>query len=141
MKIRTIVVFLSTAAGIGAAPALAEPARMAVTISGIVPTICHVDLAQPTPRPAGGSFDFGTMSEFCNQSAGYRVVLHHPAGLTNASVSLGGTRVALSAGTETVIVDADGPAITARALTLDTGNTDVGADRLFLQVEPKGALF
>lgn len=141
MKARTFITLLSIAAGVGIGPALAEPARMEVTISGVVPTICYVGLAQPVPRYQGQLIDFGTMREFCNQSTGYRVVLHHPAGLADASVLLGGTRVALSPGTETVIVNADGPAITARDLTLYTGASVVGADQLFLQVEPKGALF
>jgi len=141
MKAFKAAALVSIVTGMSSSPAHAETARSEITIRGVVPTICRVDFGQSAPRAEGRTIDFGLTREFCNQGGGYRLVLRHPAGMLNASVSVGGATVVLSPGTETVILDVSGPEITSRSVTLRTGNSSIALESVSFRVEPKGAIY
>lgn len=137
-----ICVPLAFAAALAAIPTIAhaQPARMEIRISGIVPTICRVEFPS-APRSDAGAIDLGTMSEFCNQPNGYRILLRHPAGLDGATLSVGGAQIPLSPSGETVVVDSNAPAIKQNAVALSFGDEAVELSSLSFRAEAKGATF
>lgn len=138
---------LSVLAFVGAALPVAGAGaeEMSIGIVGRVRTICDVSLAGgATEALHRGDNRLGRMTELCNSVEGYRLVMEHPRGLTNAFVVIGGgRRIPLSeAATSTVIVDSDHPTYVERDLTLVLAETPAGrATSITLYAEPKGVTF
>ena len=124
--------------------AMGVPAQASNTIgiSGRVKTVCTVDLAGGSASPStNGEINLGLMTELCNNLGGYRLVLHHPAGLDQARLMISGQPVALRPNaTSTVIVDQDRPTYRQRQLLL-VGAQDMTAMNLSLEAQPKGVVF
>lgn len=114
-----------------------------LNISARVPTVCEAGLAPPAlPQFSGGANNIGTLTELCNDVAGYTITLHHPEGLTDAWVDFGDQQVLISpTATETVIVDSNEPAYRERPVRLILGQAPGGTIRLSLDAQPKGAIF
>jgi len=135
------------AAMIAMSGALATPAFAAdgvsISFSGRVPTVCRVSMASGTMQPLReGTNELGRTSELCNSEDGYRLVLNHPAGLTNAFAMVDGTPVPLSASaTSTVIVDSSEPADRQRQLALVLAAPLDDPFAISLTAEAKGAIY
>lgn len=129
-------------AGALAAPALAADG-VSISFSGRVPTVCRVSMASSTALPLReGRNELGRTAELCNSEDGYRLVLNHPAGLTNAFAVVDGTPVAISANaTSTVIVDSSEPADRQRQLALVLSAPLDDAFAISLTAEAKGAIY
>lgn len=132
------------ALAIGATPASASDGA-SLSISARVPTVCQVSVASSPSLPfQSGANNLGVMTELCNSMAGYTVTLNHPAGLTDAWVEIGSTRVPISAtATHTIIVDAASAEYRERPLRLVLSDDDMqdGAIALSIDAQPKGPVF
>ena len=141
MKINSLLTTaLVAVTALYALPASARPASVEVRLSARVPTICRVEFPQ-SARSSDQGYDLGTMSEFCNQPTGYRVVLRHPAGLSDARLIVGGSAIPLSSGSQTVVVDSDGPAIKSNAVMVEFGGAAPDVSQLSFAAEAKGATY
>jgi hypothetical protein len=127
--------FLSGHANAWGSPSLSVSAR--------VPTVCEVGLASPAlSQFNGGANNLGTLTELCNDVAGYTITLHHPEGLADAWIDLGDRQVPISStATETVIVDSNEPAYRERPVRLVLAQAPGGPIRLSLDAQPKGTIF
>lgn len=144
MMVRSLVMASATAAALGFAiiPASAEVATTSISIHGVVPTICKAQFGTAMAAAGQQTIDLGLMTRFCNDGAGYRVVLHTPVGLKGASFVHGGLRVPLSESGETVIVDSNLPEWASEAAAIDLGEGNQLNDfNLSVQTEPKGAIY
>ena len=114
-----------------------------LSIAGHVPTVCEVGIASPAPPQFnGGANNLGTLTELCNDVAGYTITLHHPEGLADAWIDLGDRQVPISStATETVIVDSSEPAYRERPVRLILAQAPGGPIRLSLDAQPKGTIF
>ena len=124
-------------------PVGAEPISSELRITGVVPTICNVSFRAGMATSTGSAIDLGTMSRFCNDSAGYRVVLQTPHGLSNATFVYGSVRVPLSADGETVIIDSSQPELGAEPARIEIDGKAALPDNFNLSVraEPKGTIY
>lgn len=124
------------------APAHADPHSATFRIVGTVSTICQIEFQSQAVTPGNDVVELGQVSELCNNEDGYRVIMQHPAGLQNAKIEIHGAMVPLSAGSETVIVDANEPdeRIGQARLFLATG-TATELPMLSFRVEPKGPIY
>lgn len=135
--------FAAGAALTAAFPVAAEPVSTELRISGIVPTICNVSFGTGMGRSTGSAIELGTMARFCNDSAGYRVVLETPRGLSNATFVYGAVRVPLSADGETVIIDSSQPELGAEPARIEIAGATALPEgfNLSVRAEPKGAIY
>lgn len=123
-----------------AAPSAAQVAagggeyRLAVT--GQVPVICRVKLDADQVAPAAGTVSLGTLREFCNSPAGYRVVANYPATLAQAQLLVDGRTLPLGTGGSVVVAEAPAAGQAARqlALVLPEG---VQPGALSFRIEPR----
>lgn len=128
-------------------PFIAAPAAAfdgaSIQIGGRVPTLCEVRMsAMPGDVIHAGTNELGTMTEMCNSASGYTVTLNHPAGLVDAWVEVGSTRIPISANsTQTVIVDNRLPAFQERALRLVLAGQAEALSDFSLDAQPKGEIF
>src|SRR3569833_4516745 len=83
---------------------MARGSEQTIYLRAFVPVYCEVEIA-PTGVPSGnGVVPLGQSTELCNAPRGYRIILEHPTGLTDAAVLIDAKRVPLSATGETVLV-------------------------------------
>lgn len=141
MRFSTRSLLTLIAATAGGSAALAAPSSTQIAIHGVVPTICRVQFANPVVQPEAGVLNLGNMSEFCNQGEGYRVVVRHPAGLQQAQFTVDGVAVPLSSGTETVLIDSNGPRVRNSQVLLTLGGSPVQLASLSFSAEPKGITY
>lgn len=134
---------VSLLALLAATPAMAEVASSSIKISGTVPTICNVRFGNGMGQVQGNAIDLGVMTQLCNDASGYRVVLHTPANLSNATFVYGGHRIPLSESGETVIVDSNAPDFSADHATIELGDGEVLPQDFALRVQalPKGIIY
>jgi hypothetical protein len=114
---------------------LAPAAEQTIYLRAFVPVYCEVDLAPAGGQLANGVVPLGRSTELCNAPRGYKIILQHPSGLTNAAVIVDETRVPLSATGETVLVDSDHPDLHIRQLALDPGNQTSQIGNLGIRIE------
>lgn len=114
---------------------LASTGEQTIYLRAFVPVYCEVDLAPMAVRPEAGIVSLGQSTELCNAPRGYKVILEHPSGLTNAAVIVDAKRVPLSATGETVLVDSDHPDLHTRQLALDAGNETGQIGNLGIRIE------
>lgn len=128
---------------LAATPAMADVASSSIAIRGVVPTICKVQFGNGMGQVQGNAIDLGTMTQLCNDASGYRVVLHTPANLANATFVYGNHRIPLSASGETVIVDSNAPDWASDHAAIELGDGGVLPQDFALRVvaQPKGAIY
>ena len=114
---------------------LAHGSEQTIYLRANVPVFCEVELAPTAVRSQNGIVELRQSMELCNAPRGYRIVLEHPVGLTNATVIRDATRIPLSATGETVLVDSDHPDLQVRQLALDLGNQSEQINRLGIRIE------
>jgi len=104
-----------------------------LNITGTVPTVCYAEF---TGTPAGdgeGSFDLGTLAEFCNSAGGYQVWLDTASGLTG-TVLVDGARIPLSPTGATLIHSSNRAARNSVHVYLDMPQTRI--DKLSVRIVP-----
>jgi hypothetical protein len=114
---------------------MARGSEETIFLRAFVPLYCEVDLAPTAARPVNGVVELGQSTEVCNAPRGYRIILEHPAGLTNAAVIIDSTRIPLSASGETVLVDSDHANLQVRQLALDLGNQPNEISHLGIRID------
>lgn len=136
------VVLVAAAAAIGYSPAEADLLTSSINIRGIVPTICNVRFGGAIANVQGNAIDLGLMTQMCNDAAGYKVVLHTPSGLSNATFVYGAMRVPLSESGETVIIDTNAPNFSHGHAEIQLGEETLPQNfALRIQAEPKGTIY
>lgn len=136
MKITKAIV-LGAVAGL-AAPTGAVSASEAVTtigIRGTVPVVCRVNLENGASATLGSSQVRGTLREFCNSGAGYRVVAKYSPQLASGRLIVDGRVLNLDRSGEVVISDSAHAGIVARSITIDSNGRNGGSIRF--QIEPR----
>jgi hypothetical protein len=114
---------------------MARGSEQTIYLRAFVPVYCEVEIA-PTGVPSGnGVVPLGQSTELCNAPRGYRIILEHPAGLTNAAVIVDATRIPLSASGETVLADSDHANLQVRQLALDLGNQPETISHLGIRID------
>lgn len=114
-------------------------ASTTISVRAFVPVICHVELTGSPGQPDGqGVVPLGVANEFCNSPAGYRVLIQHPAGLSDAAVYRNGVRIPLSPGGETVLTDSNTAHLEQLSLALDPGDQPEMFTSLGVRIESKG---
>lgn len=121
-------------------PVTAETQRASFRLGGTVHTICRVSFGGEG-QVAQNRIDFGAVQQLCNSRTGFRVTMMHPANMEGATFTIGGRRVPLSQGNETVIIDENHPIFTAQAAELDLGSASSAPPALSFRVEPKGVVY
>lgn len=124
-------------------PVQAESVSSEVRLIGFVRTICTVNLAAPNATVANSAVELGVMSRFCNDAAGYRVIVETPRGLSGGTIVSGSTRVPLSTDGQTILYDRNTAEMGAEAVRIefDDGVDQQNSFTLSIRVEPKGAIF
>lgn len=127
----------------GTTPVAADVVTSSIQIRGIVPTICNVRFGGAIANVEGNAINLGMMTQMCNDAAGYKVVLHTPAGLNNATFVYGTMRVPLSESGETVIIDTNSPNWSRTPAEIQLGGSEELPDNfaLHIQAEPKGTIY
>ena len=110
-----------------------------IRLRAYVPMLCNVQLQQPLAGmpSADGIVNLGTTQEFCNAPRGYRIILQHPAHLSDVAIVSDAQRIPLSDSGETVLVNSDHPDFRLRNLALDLGDDPNQVNRLGLRIEVK----
>ena len=85
----------------------AEAQATTVTMTGVVHTVCEASFTMEPVAIDARRYDLGQLKRSCNDGAGYRIVIHTPAGLSGAVLVLGTKQIALSDNGTTVVVDSD----------------------------------
>jgi hypothetical protein len=126
-----------------AAPAVADaPVGTELRLTAVVPTICQVAFGSTMVAPNSGEVDLGTMTRFCNDGEGYRVVLHTPQGLNGATFVVGSKRIALSGTGETVVIDSTAPELASESAHIEfAGGTMPEGFNLGISTQPKGMTY
>jgi hypothetical protein len=124
----------------GALPANATE-RANFRVSGIVHTVCRLDIAGSSSVRNTGFIDFGTFTQLCNAKSGFRVIMQHPTNMGGATLMIDGRAVPLSSGNETIIVDSSQPIFKVSDAQLDVRNTTTPVHSLSFRIEPKGAVY
>ena len=142
MKLRTVCKYLFTMPLVVLPLSSASAGDASIGISGVVRTVCNVSLSNGAAGLHAGENRLGHMVELCNSVDGYRVILRHPAGLTNAFFIVDGQRLPLAPGTATIVVDSNAPTYNERQVALWLSDTPPGsALAISLSAEPKGPTF
>jgi type 1 fimbria pilin len=95
-------------------------ASYTINITGYVPVVCHVS-SPDTSVVSGQSVDLGTLSEFCNNPAGYQVWADYTPTSTSAVLNVSGKKVPLSSSGSTLIDSSSNASINTRQLNLEGG--------------------
>ena len=121
-----------------AATAGAVSASEAVTtigIRGTVPVVCRVNVESGASATLGSNQIQGTLREFCNSGAGYRVVAKYSPQLASGRLIIDGRILNLDDSGEVVVSDSSQAAFVARSITIDSDGQRGGSIRF--QIEPR----
>ena len=121
-------------------PVSATTERARFRLTSVVHTVCRIGFGSEAAA-SGNHIDFGAVEQVCNNRAGFRVTMTHPANLQGAAFLIGGRRVPLSAGNETVIIDENRPTFLVQNAALDLGEAQPMPGSLAFRVEPKGPVY
>ncbi|MFM5925057.1 MAG: hypothetical protein ACKOPG_12820 [Novosphingobium sp.] len=140
-----IIKFALIAAGLCATVAPASGFQPAVAVGsnqftigvvGYVPVICRANVEASLVAPVAGTVSLGTLKEFCNSPAGYRVVADYSPALADARLVVDGREIALSDGGSVVVSQSDQAAITNRSVDLMLAK-DGQTGSLSFRIEPR----
>ena len=110
--------------------------KYTIAISGFVPVICRANVEASMIAPTAGTVSLGTLKEFCNSPAGYRVVADYSPSLANAKLLVDGQEVALDEAGSVTVSQSDQAAIINRAVELElTQEGQTGS--LSFRIEPR----
>jgi len=104
-----------------------------------VPMLCRVSYTAggAAADGANGAVDLGQIGEFCNDGAGYSVVVDYaPGTLRGAVLQLGTDRVVLDGSGKAVISQSPGARIRSRELIATPGANGFDSPALSFQIQP-----
>lgn len=107
-----------------------------ISVTGFVPVICRANVETNLVAPKAGVVSLGTLKEFCNSPAGYRVVADYSPALADAKLVVDGKKIALGGAGTVVVSESDRAAITDRNLELQLP-TDGQTGSLSFRIEPR----
>ena len=110
--------------------------KYTIAISGFVPVICRANVEASMIAPTAGTVSLGTLKEFCNSPAGYRVVADYSPSLANAKLLVDGQEVALDEAGSVTVSQSDQAAIINRAVELQLAQDDQTGSLSF-RIEPR----
>ncbi|WP_374589576.1 hypothetical protein [Novosphingobium sp.] len=110
--------------------------KYTIAISGFVPVICRANVETSVIAPNAGTVSLGTLKEFCNSPAGYRVVADYSPSLANAKLLVDGQEVALDEAGSVTVSQSDQAAIINRAVELQLAQ-DGQTGSLSFRIEPR----
>jgi len=110
--------------------------KYTIAISGFVPVICRANVEASVIAPHAGTVSLGTLREFCNSPAGYRVVADYSPSLANAKLLVDGQEVALDEAGSVTVSQSDQAAIINRAVELQLAQ-DGQTGSLSFRIEPR----
>ena len=122
LKILTFVgkmtLFATALTPLGAA--YADPSSGRISVSGYVAVICRAELSggilSSTDRVS-----LGRLTELCNTSQGYQVIMTYPSGLEGAKLLIDGVPMTLNGTGQAIVADSYMAAYRVRELELDLG--------------------
>lgn len=109
--------------------------KYTIGISGFVPVICRANVEASVIAPNAGTVSLGTLKEFCNSPAGYRVVADYSPGLADARLLVDGREVALGDAGSVTVSQSDHAAAITRAVELQLAQ-DGQTGSLTFRIEP-----
>lgn len=120
---RSLAIALAAVVMVGTAGAAAPSANVAgmttIGLRGFVPVVCRVSLDASATSTLAGKRTLGTMNEFCNSPAGYRVVANYSPTLASARLVVDGIAIPLDRSGSVVVSQSDHAGIAARAVRLE----------------------
>lgn len=124
-------------AGLAATASIVSASEAVTTIGirGTVPVVCRVNLENGASTSLGSNQVQGTLREFCNSGAGYRVVAKYSPQLASGRLIIDGRVLNLDRTGEVVISDSSHAAFVARSITIDSNGKNGGSIRF--QIEPR----
>jgi len=117
-------------AGISLAPAGA--ATEVIRIHAFVPVICHADFAG-VPAPQGPLMQLGNLTEFCNDSSGYRIVADYTQASDPGELIIDGVPVVLNPSGHVVLTQTNGPRAVTQSIAYRPGSTPITTISIQLQ--------
>ncbi len=113
-----------------------QAGQYTIGIVGYVPVICrtHVDANMITPEK--GTFQLGTLNNFCNSPNGYRVYADYSPSLAHAQMLVDGAPVALAKGGSTLITSSDRASIDQHELALAVSEGRAVSGSISFRIEP-----
>lgn len=113
-----IVVLGSTASAVAPEVAL-QSGKATFEISGVVPVMCRASVDSTSLPLVAGRIDMGSLHEFCNNPAGYRVVADYSRNLAGAKLYVDGRAIELGTQGSVIVSGADSAAIASHAIELE----------------------
>lgn len=127
---------LATPAAAVAPGVTVDSGQFAVGITGFVPVVCRASVDAGMVSPGRGSTSLGSLNEFCNSSAGYRVVADYSPSLASGKLVVDGKAIVLTAAGSVVVTQSDRAAIASRPIALDAPAGTTGGSLSF-RIEPR----
>jgi hypothetical protein len=119
--------------GLSTAPVGAEPGRSQISVSGRVAVICRARLSGSVV-PTSDRVALGQLTELCNDSSGYRVIMDYPAALEGARIVVDGAEQTLTGEGQIILVDSPVSAYKVRNLELDLSSLSPEARQSTLNI-------
>lgn len=121
---------------VAVAPEVNLSGRMTVEFSGVVPVVCRASVDATSVAPAAGTVNLGSLSEFCNNPAGYTVIADYSKSLVGARLIVDGQPVHFNASGSSVVTRSNLPAITSHAVSLELPK-GVSSSSISFRIEPR----
>lgn len=115
-----------TIGGAANAQEASSSASYSIGITGHVPVQCRASLDATVVPTNRGAMPLGHLREFCNSPNGYQIFVDSSPELANATLTIGGRKVALSSSGSTLVSFSSGPAITSNNVVLQHHNGNSG---------------
>ncbi|MDT0508327.1 hypothetical protein [Novosphingobium sp. MMS21-SN21R] len=136
MKFSTAILLATVAGSAGMAGAVsATEAVSTINIRGTVPVVCRVSVESGASATLSANQIQGTLREFCNSGAGYRVLASYSPQLASGKLIVDGRVFNLDGSGEIVISDSSHAAISAREIVIDSNGKKGGSIRF--RIEPR----
>lgn len=113
----------------------ATPGISSITISGQVPLVCRVSVDNTASAMLSANGNKAELREFCNNSAGYRVVASFSKQISTGRLLVDGVAIPLSSNGEVVISDVAHAASTVRSIAVEGDGKLAGSIRF--RIEPR----
>lgn len=113
----------------------ASNAMSSLRIHGTVPVVCRVTIENGASGTVSASQARGTLREFCNNGAGYRVVASYSPQLASGRLIIDGQVLNLGTSGEVVVSDSNHAASATRSIQIESNGSKGGSIRF--RIEPR----
>ncbi len=110
--------------------------QFTIGVVGYVPVICRANVEASLVAPVAGTVSLGTLKEFCNSPAGYRVIADYSPALEDAKLLVDGKKIPLGKGGSVIVSDSKQAAIASHAVELQLPK-DGQTGSLSFRIEPR----